>query len=141
MPEMNKTINLDIYRELYSKLNTLWSSFPKEFCNNRPNSKEWTALEVLSHLADTEGIYFIRFRQTIAEEQPKSLGFEQENWAKFLSYNENDPSKVLELIKSLRNANHDVLSRVPDKFWNKTKGQIKRTIFGTDVPKDKKSSQ
>ena len=27
-----------------------------------------------------------------------------------------------------------------DQFWKKTQGQVKRTILGTDVPKDKKSS-
>ena len=27
-----------------------------------------------------------------------------------------------------------------DPFWKKTQGQVKRTMFGTDVPKDKKSS-
>jgi hypothetical protein len=27
-----------------------------------------------------------------------------------------------------------------DPFWKKTKGQVKRTMFGTDVPKSKESS-
>jgi hypothetical protein len=108
------------YKNLTGEFEELWISLPEIFWQFKPSRRSWTALEVISHLADTEGIYYIRFRKAIAEKNSDSLGFDQENWAVNLSYNKNDPKIILESFKAMRTATYEVLNRLNEKVWENT---------------------
>lgn len=108
------------YNRLTVEFQELWLSLPETFWKFKFSSITWTPLEILSHLADTEGIYYIRFRKAIAEKNSESLGFDQVNWAVNLSYNENNPKLILESFRMMRIVTFDLLNRINEKFWENT---------------------
>ena len=52
----------------------------------RPVPEEWTAREVVHHMADSEMTSAIRLRRLIAEDTPTIQGYDQEEYAKRLFY-------------------------------------------------------
>jgi hypothetical protein len=47
---------------------------------------EWTAREVVHHLADSESMAYIRLRRLIAEDNPEIQGYDEPEWARRLHY-------------------------------------------------------
>jgi hypothetical protein len=47
---------------------------------------KWTVRQILHHLADAETVLFDRIRRVISEPRPVIWAFDQEAWAKALSY-------------------------------------------------------
>src|ERR687898_1759087 len=54
----------------------------------RPAPDEWTAREVVHHMADSEMTSAIRLRRLIAEDAPTIQGYDQEDYAQRLFYSE-----------------------------------------------------
>ena len=78
----NLTISdkLDLYEKGYKNLKTFMESLPVDALTFA-HPGNWTAKEIAIHLADTEGIYFVRFRRAIGESGFDLLGFKNEVWA------------------------------------------------------------
>jgi len=52
----------------------------------RPGADEWSAREIVHHLADSEMTSAIRLRRLLAEENPTIVGYDQEEFARRLRY-------------------------------------------------------
>jgi hypothetical protein len=52
----------------------------------RPAPQEWTAREIVHHLADSEMTSAIRLRRLLAEDNPTIVGYDQEEFARRLRY-------------------------------------------------------
>ncbi|MEY2566344.1 MAG: hypothetical protein QOE35_873 [Actinomycetota bacterium] len=57
-----------------------------EGLDRRPGAGEWTAREVVHHLADSEATSYIRLRRLVAEDAPAIVGYDQDLWAQRLHY-------------------------------------------------------
>jgi DinB superfamily len=66
---------------------------------------KWSALEVVQHLADTEVVYAWRTRQILTLDQPAIQGYDQDAWARVLSYGAADLSVALGQLRGVRTAN------------------------------------
>lgn len=83
---------------------------------------EWTARQILIHLADSEIVGAGRFRQLLAEEQPALYMYQQAAWAERLGYRDNaDVAEALELGAALRRSTADLLRRAATaESWSRT---------------------
>ncbi len=83
---------------------------------------EWTARQILIHLADSEIVGAGRFRQLLAEEQPALYMYQQAAWAERLGYRSNaDVADALELGADLRRSTASLLRRVATaETWART---------------------
>ena len=54
--------------------------------DRRPAPGEWTAREIVHHLADSETNSYIRLRRLFAEDTPAIVGYDQDGWAHELHY-------------------------------------------------------
>lgn len=87
-----------------------------------PGAGEWSARQVLIHLADSEIVGAGRLRQLLAEERPTLYAYQQAAWAEQLGYAANqDVAEALELAAALRRSNVDLLRRVlTEATWART---------------------
>lgn len=81
----------------------------------RPAAGEWSVLECLGHMADSELVTSARYRWVLAEDEPPLQGWDQEAWAARLDHLRDDPATLLDMFAALRRANVALWERTPDK--------------------------
>ena len=108
---------LQLYEKGFRNLKSFLESLPVDVLNYSPDPDHWTTKEIAIHLADTEGIYFIRFRRAIGESGSELLGFKNDDWAKDLDYKNQDLQFNLKVLDILRQSNYQILKGMPVNFW------------------------
>ncbi len=81
---------------------------------------KWSVRQIVCHLADTEAVCAMRFRQVIAEDNPSMPGFDGAAWARSLDYDKRKISQVLEIFRVLRASNHELLKTLPVETYERT---------------------
>jgi hypothetical protein len=94
----------------------------------KPEGK-WSVRQLVCHLADTEAVSVMRFRQIIAEDNPTLIVFDQDKWTANLDYDKRKISQALDIFRTLRSANYDLLKDQPESAYarvgnHSTRGQI-----------------
>jgi len=82
----------------------------------RPAPHEWTTREIIHHLADSEMTSAIRLRLLLAAENPTITGYDQDEFARRLSY-DRPITASLEAFKTARRATTEILHRMTDAEW------------------------
>ena len=93
---------------------------------------KWSVRQLVCHLADTEAVWVVRFRQVIAEENPALSAFDQNAWAEKLDYKRRKISQALEQFRVLRHENFELLKEVPEADFARIGNHSKRgplTLF------------
>jgi hypothetical protein len=91
----------------------------------KPENK-WSVRQIVCHLADTEAVVAMRFRQVLAEDNPPLQGFDQNAWAEKLDYEKRKISQSLELFRVLRHSNYDLIKDLPEAAFARTGNHSKR---------------
>jgi DinB superfamily len=79
----------------------------------------WSVRQIVCHLADTEAVCAMRFRQVIAEDNPSMPGFDGAAWARSLDYEKRKISQVLEIVRVLRASNYELLNSLPPATYER----------------------
>ena len=87
-----------------------------EELDRRPPSGEWTAREIVHHLADSESMAYIRLRRLIAEDDPVIAGYDEPEWGRRLHY-ERPIDASLAVVRAVRVASHQLLTTLTDDEW------------------------
>ena len=82
----------------------------------RPAPNEWSAREVVHHLADSEMTSAIRLRLLVAADGPTILGYDQAEFARRLHY-DRPITASLEAFKAARRSTAEILHRMTDAEW------------------------
>jgi DinB superfamily len=83
----------------------------------RPGPEEWTAREVVHHMADSEMTSAIRLRRLIAEDAPTIGGYDQEEYAQRLFYDERPIEASVEAVAAARKTTAEILDRLDEAQW------------------------
>lgn len=86
----------------------------------RTSPEEWSALELIGHLTQSEVVAAARYRWILAEDDPVLVPYDQELWVDRLHTNEADPHELLDLFSSLRRANLSLWQRSSDADRSRT---------------------
>ena len=79
----------------------------------RPAEGEWSVLECLGHMTDSELVTSARYRWVLAEDEPPLQSWDQEAWAARFDHSRDDPATLLDLFAALRHANVALWQRTP----------------------------
>src|SRR5689334_10281554 len=76
--------------------------FPKDRLTAKPFPGKWSAVEIVHHLADSESHSCVRIRRLIAEKNPVIQGYDQDEYAAVLGYQDRDIQPSLDLFRAVR---------------------------------------
>jgi len=81
---------------------------------------KWSIRQIMAHLADGELVGAQRFRQVVAEDNPKLGAFDQDAWARNLDYARRQPKQALDSFRRVRAENYDLLKALPESAFDRT---------------------
>ncbi|HEY1683591.1 MAG TPA: DinB family protein [Tepidisphaeraceae bacterium] len=87
---------------------------------SEPTAGKWSIQELLSHLADSEGVFADRIKRVIAEENPQLLAFDENRWAEHLAYSHRDSADSLAMVAGVRKEITAILRHAGDSVWQRS---------------------
>jgi hypothetical protein len=85
--------------------------------DERPGPAEWTAREIAHHLPDSEMTSAIRLRRLLAEDHPMIEGYDENEFARRLRYQERPIEDALDALEAIRRVTAEVPDRMTDGEW------------------------
>jgi len=85
----------------------------------RPGPDDWTAREVVHHLADSEMTSAIRLRRLLAEDAPEISGYDEMAFSRALRYAERPIDAALDALSAARRTSLDILERLSEDEWRR----------------------
>ena len=107
------------YNDGYNEVCDALKDFPTELLTARPVPGKWTAREIVHHLADSESTSAHRLRKLLVESQPVIQGYDQDQFAIHLKYNERDMAPALDAFRAARATTAQLLALMSDNDWQR----------------------
>ena len=107
------------YKAGYEEVARNLEGFPEESLSAHPLPGKWSAREIVQHLADSEMNSAIRLRKLLTEESPQILGYDLEDYARRLRYNERDIAPALDALRGARATTGQLLDSMTDDDWSR----------------------
>jgi hypothetical protein len=107
------------YQAGYDEVANSLKDFPTDSLAAHPIPGKWSALEIVHHLADSETISGIRLRRLLAEDRPVIQGYDQDEYAARLKYNERDMAPALEALHAARVTTAQLFECMTDEEWKR----------------------
>ena len=107
------------YSDGFNEVSDALKDFPAELMTARPLPGKWTAREIIHHLADSESTSALRLRKLLVEDHPVIQGYDQDQFAIQLKYNERDTGPALDAFRAARATTAQVLSLMSDDDWQR----------------------
>lgn len=93
--------------------------FPENRLAAHPIPGKWSAAEIVHHLADSEGQSATRIRKLLTERHPVIQGYDQDEWARALKYNERPIAPALAAFRAARETTGQLLDLMSDEDWRR----------------------
>jgi len=103
----------------YDEIVDSLKDFPSDSLTSHPIPGKWSACEIVHHLADSETISGIRLRRLLSEDHPVIQGYDQDEYASRLKYNERDMAPALEALHAARATTAQLFERMTDDDWQR----------------------
>ena len=103
------------YEEVAQALN----GFPAESLNARPIPGKWSAREIVHHLGDSESTSAFRIRKLLVEDNAIIEGYDQDQFATRLHYNDRDETAALAAFRSARETTVPLLRMMSEEDWQR----------------------
>jgi hypothetical protein len=107
------------YKAGYAEVVAALKGIGPEELDWRPAPTEWSAREVVHHLADSETIAGIRLRRLLAEDKPLIQGYDQEEYARRLRYQDRPMEPALQAFEAARATAAQLMDVMADADWQR----------------------
>ena len=121
------------YQEGYSEVIKALDGFRPEELSSHPLPNKWSAKEIVHHLADSEATSAIRLRLLLVEDRAVIHGYDQDEFARRLKYNERDIAPALDAFRAARETTTQVLKLMSTNDWQR---EGEHTESGRYTPED-----
>lgn len=99
---------------------SLTTGAPEAALRRRPAPREWSAAQVVAHLADAEMVYGVRMRITLTEDLPTHAAYDENAWADRFGDLDEDVRDSLSRWRALRASNVKVLASLSAEDWSRS---------------------
>jgi DinB superfamily len=103
----------------YDEVMKALDGFPNESLGAHPIPGKWSAKEIVHHLGDSETTAALRLRKLLVEDKPTIEGYDQDQFAIKLRYNERDMAPALEAMRAARETTRQLLSVMTEEEWKR----------------------
>ena len=107
------------YKAGYDDVTRALNNFPSEALTAHPIAGKWSAAEIVHHLADSETTSGLRLRRLIVEDHPLIQGYDQDDYAARLNYNQREMSASLEAFRYARLTTAQLFEFMSDEDWQR----------------------
>lgn len=107
------------YASGYDEVVDALNNFPAESLGAHPIPGKWSAREIVHHLGDSETTSAVRIRRLLCEDEPLIHGYDQDQFAERLRYNERDIAPALEAFRSARATTMQLLPLMTEEDWQR----------------------
>jgi len=114
-----RTPLIEKYKAGYDEVLEALKDFPTESLSSHPLEGKWSAAEIVHHLADSESTSGIRLRRLLVEENPRIEGYDQEQFAIRLKYNEREIGPSLQAFQAARASTAQLLNLMSEEDWKR----------------------
>ena len=104
----------------------------REELDARRGPNEWSAREVVHHLADSEMTSAIRLRRLIAEDEPLIDGYDEELFARRLHY-DRPIEASLDALGASRATTAEILARLSEDEWSRVGTHSESGRYGVET--------
>jgi hypothetical protein len=98
----------------------------------RPGPGEWSAREVAHHMADSEMMSAMRLRRLLAEDNPVIQGYDEEEFARRLSYGERAIEPSLGAVTAARETTAQLLDHLTEEDWGRQGRHTEGGSYGVE---------
>lgn len=107
------------YAAGYEEVSQALDGFPAESLNAHPIPGKWSAREIVHHLGDSESTSAFRIRKLLVEDNAIIEGYDQDQFATRLRYNERDMAPALEAFRAARESTVPLLRMMSEEDWQR----------------------
>ena len=117
------------YEEVAQALN----GFPAESLGVRAIPGKWSAREIVHHLGDSESTSAFRLRKLLVEDNAIIEGYDQDQFATRLRYNERDMAPALEAFRAARESTLQILNTMSEEDWQRVGTHTESGHYSTET--------
>jgi hypothetical protein len=107
------------YAAGYDEVMNALDGFPADSLGARPIPGKWSAREIVHHLGDSETTSAWRLRKLLVEDNPVIQGYDQDQFATKLRYNERDMAPALDAFRCARQTTVQLLNLMTEDDWKR----------------------
>lgn len=107
------------YRAGYGEVAEALRGITPEELDWRPAPAEWSAREVVHHLADSETVAGIRLRRLLVEDRPEIQAYDEAEYARRLRYADRPMEPALRALEAARATTAQLLDAMTDADWRR----------------------
>ena len=120
------------YKDGYRAVAEALVKITPEELDASPGPGQWTARQIVHHLADSEMTAAVRFRLLVAEDRPEIKGYDQDHFAGRLYY-ERPHEGSLELFRAARASTAELMGCLSESDWLREGTHTEVGRFGLDT--------
>ena len=107
------------YAAGYDEVINALQGFPADSLEAHLIPGKWSAREIVHHLGDSESFSAGRLRKLLVEDNPVIQGYDQDQFATKLYYNERDMAPALEAFRCARETTAQLLGLMTEEDWQR----------------------
>lgn len=120
---------IEKYADGYAEVMRSLAGIPADQLTTRAIPDKWTAAEIVHHLADSEMASALRLRKLLAEPYPVIFGYDQDEYAVRLTYNDRAIEPALDAFRGARATTAQLLRNMNDDDWARTGWHTEHGIY------------
>jgi len=107
------------YKAGFDEVSRNLADFPPNSLTAHPIPGKWSAAEIVHHLADSETTSSLRLRRLLVEDHPLIQGYDQDQYAVMLRYNEREIAPSLEAFRAARATTAQLIDMMTEADWHR----------------------
>lgn len=107
------------YKAGYDEVSRNLAGFPTESLTTNAIPGKWSAAEIIHHLADSETTSALRLRRLLVEDHPLIQGYDQDQYAAKLNYNQREIGPALEAFRAARATTAQLIDLMTEEDWQR----------------------
>lgn len=107
------------YKAGFDEVSRNLAIFPQDLLTAHPIPGKWSAAEIVHHLADSETISGHRLRRLLVEDHPLIQGYDQDQFAALLRYNEREITPAMEAFRAARATSAQLIDMMTEADWRR----------------------